>query len=288
MSAPRERLIRKLSRIQAFGEKSLFLLDAGQSVAPPPADVDPDAPRHETPIPAALQESLDLAGEPSPGPRPGERAGEPDEVLEARWGEMEAQVRGCTRCRLCETRTNAVFGSGVRRTRLFVIGEGPGEQEDLRGEAFVGRAGELLTRILKAIGFERDQVFITNIVKCRPPRNRAPLPDEVAACSGYLAAQIEIVQPVVILTLGGPATHTMLQTNIPISRLRGRVHLYRGIPVVPTFHPAALLRNPEYKRPTWEDVQLLRRIYDERMALIGEGPAAGARPLAPAGEEDAP
>ena len=244
MSAPRERLIRALSRILASGERSLFFAPAAEAVGE---------------VAGLAEEAAALVP-----------TGAPDAELESstelRWRETERQVRTCTRCRLCQFRTNAVFGSGTRHTRLFIIGEGPGEQEDRRGEAFVGRAGELLTRILKAIRFERDQVFITNIVKCRPPRNRAPLPDEVAACAGYLEAQLEMVRPVVILTLGSCASQTVLQTKIPISRLRGRVHLHRGIPVVPTYHPAALLRNPEYKRPTWEDVQLLRRIYDERMA----------------------
>jgi uracil-DNA glycosylase len=239
MPAPSERLIRKLSRMQELGEKNLFLLPAGR---------------------AAERRELQTLSDRDP--------------LERRWAELERQVRGCRSCRLCESRTQAVFGSGTRRTRLFVVGEGPGEQEDRRGEAFVGRAGELLTRILQAIDFRRDQVFITNVVKCRPPGNRAPLPDEVAACSGYLQAQLEMVQPAVILALGTTAARALLATSIPISRLRGRVHLHQGIPLIATYHPAALLRNPEYKRPTWEDVQLLRRVYDERVAE-----------LAPASEE---
>jgi uracil-DNA glycosylase family 4 len=245
MQSSRERLIRTLIRIQTYGEKSLFFL-SGSTVT-------------------ELEEDLEWRAS---APAPAEASDE----IEARWSELERCIRGCRLCRLCENRTNAVPGSGTRRTRLFIVGEGPGEQEDLRGEAFVGRAGELLTRILKAIGFERDQVFITNVVKCRPPRNRAPLPDEVAACGAYLSAQLEMVQPVVILTLGGCATQAMLQTTIPISRLRGRVHLYRDLPLVPTYHPAALLRSPQYKRPTWDDVQLLRRVYDERMAELARSP----------------
>ena len=226
--AARERLVRALKRMQTFGETSLFLLERPAPRSTPSAEEEP--------------------------------------ALEARWREAEVRVRACRLCRLCETRTQAVFGSGTRSTRLFIVGEGPGEQEDKRGEAFVGPAGELLTRILKAIGFERHEVFITNVVKCRPPRNRAPLPDEVAACWGYLEAQLDMVRPVAILTLGACATQAMLETNIPISRLRGRVHLFRGTPLIPTYHPAALLRSPQYKRPTWEDVQLLRRVYDERLA----------------------
>jgi DNA polymerase len=207
-----------------------------------------------------------------------------DAEVDRRWRELEARVSVCTLCRLCETRTHAVFGSGTRHTRLFILGEGPGEQEDRQAEAFVGPAGQLLTKILKSVGFERDQVFITNIVKCRPPRNRAPLPDEATACAPYLRAQLEMVDPVVILTLGASATHSLLGIAIPISKLRGRVHLHQGIPVIPTYHPAALLRNPEYKRPTWEDVQLLRRVYDEGLARRAAVPssAAGSKPPEPA------
>lgn len=286
MPAPRERLIRKLSRIQQFGERSLFLLSG------PAPRLAPDSAREPEPAGAALGASAVESGRlaapgpelaparggvagmqaPAPGPQPSSGT-EPDETrVETRWREIERQVRVCTLCRLCETRTNSVFGSGTRRTRLFVIGEGPGEQEDRRGEAFVGPAGELLTRILKAIGFERHQVFITNVVKCRPPRNRAPLPDEVAACRPYLEEQIDLVRPAAILTLGTSATQTMLETPLPISKLRGQVHRWRGIPLVPTYHPAALLRSPQYKRPTWEDVQLLRRVYDERIAVLEAAP----------------
>jgi DNA polymerase len=284
MSAPRERLIRKLSRIQAFGEKTLFFVEGATSS---PVGLQAIAPTSDDGRAAALRSR----GRPEAGPLPDRpRTGDPagrqgdpgDSQAEGeagrRWRELEDQVRVCTLCRLCEARTNAVFGSGTRHTRLFVIGEGPGEQEDLQGEAFVGRAGQLLTKILQAIGFERDQVFITNIVKCRPPRNRAPLPDEALACAPYLDAQLAIVDPVVILTLGASATQSLLGLAVPISRLRGRVHLHKGIPVIPTYHPAALLRNPEYKRPTWEDVQLLRQVYDEeteRRAARADGATTG-------------
>ncbi|MFN2431799.1 MAG: uracil-DNA glycosylase [Gemmatimonadota bacterium] len=255
MPGSRERLIHVLTRIQRNGERSLFFV----------------SPRPGSGSPAGAAEGIAsedvrgrAAGDPRSGPGavPGSAA---ERHVQTSWTEMEERVRTCTRCRLCQTRTNAVFGSGTRRTRLFILGEGPGAQEDLRGEAFVGPAGELLTKILRAIGFERDQVFITNVVKCRPPANRAPLPDEVAACASYLDAQLDLVRPAAILSLGASATRRLLDTTLPIGRLRGRVHLYREIPVVPTYHPAALLRSPEYKRPTWEDVQLLRRVYDERL-----------------------
>jgi DNA polymerase len=275
MPAPRERLIRKLSRIQAFGERALFFVEEAR---PLPAGLDTEQ--------SVLAEAGEV-GESAARPPDAHAALETpvaERELERRWRGVEARVKVCTLCRLCESRTHAVFGSGTRRTRLFIIGEGPGEQEDRQAEAFVGLAGQLLTKILKAIGFERDQVFITNVVKCRPPRNRTPLPDEIAACAPYLEAQLEMVRPVVILTLGACATQTLLGITVPISKLRGRVHLYRGIPLVPTYHPAALLRNPEYKRPTWDDVQLLRRVYDEGMARLeaGEPPAMDSiRPPVP-------
>jgi uracil-DNA glycosylase len=257
MSAPRERLIRKLSRIQSFGERVLFFVEEAGAL---PAGLDAEqlvvAEADEVGESAARPPDAHAAVETAPGER----------ELEQRWREVGTQVTACTLCRLCESRTHAVFGSGTRHTRLFIIGEGPGEQEDRQAEAFVGLAGQLLTKILRAIGFERDQVFITNVVKCRPPRNRTPLPDEIAACAPYLQAQLEMVRPVAILSLGACATQTLLGITVPIGKLRGRVHLYHGIPLVPTYHPAALLRNPEYKRPTWEDVQLLRRVYDERIA----------------------
>ncbi len=259
--------------MQQLGATSLYLVP---SRAPGPAGVEggtTDAEAQPAGEATRSQAGLELAAAEL---APAEDA--EDAQLAARWSDVETRIRGCRLCRLCESRTQAVPGSGTRHTRLFVIGEGPGEKEDLRGEAFVGRAGELLTKILKAIDFARDQVFITNVVKCRPPGNRAPLPDEVAACNPFLDEQLDLVRPVAILTLGASATRTLLGTPIPISRLRGRVHLFRGIPLVPTYHPAALLRNPEYKRPTWEDVQLLRRVYDEGMAgrrpdLVPSSPA---------------
>jgi DNA polymerase len=266
MSAARERLIRKLSRMQAFGEKALFFLE--EPPRPGPAGgIEPVA----LAAAASAFAAPALTPEAPPDFAPAPPADPAERELERRWRELESEVSGCRRCRLCEGRTNAVFGSGTRRTRLFVIGEGPGEQEDLQAEAFVGRAGQLLTKILHAIGFARDQVFITNVVKCRPPRNRAPLPDEIAACAPFLEAQLDMVRPVVILTLGASATQALLGFNAPISRVRGRVHLYRGIPLVPTYHPAALLRSPAYKRPTWEDVQLLKKVYDEEMAKLEGG-----------------
>lgn len=265
MPTARDRLIRILSRMQESGETCFF---APGEAAPPMLVAEPP-PRHARAVRAPARGG---EGRPRPAAGPLTAAADSD-VDEARWRALESEIRACTRCRLCASRTQAVVGSGTRHTRLFIVGEGPGAQEDRRGEAFVGAAGELLTKILAAIGFARDQVYVTNVVRCRPPANRAPLPDEMQACGPYLDAQIDLVRPLVILSLGGTAARRLLDTPIPIGRLRGRVHLYRGIPVIPTYHPAALLRSPEYKRPTWEDVQLMRRVLDERLAELGAGTA---------------
>ncbi len=178
--------------------------------------------------------------------------------------EIAALVRECTRCRLCKGRTNAVPGEGPPDARLVAIGEGPGAVEDETGRPFVGRAGELLTEILAAIDLPRERVFICNIVKCRPPENRAPQPDEIEACVPYLYRQLEIIRPAVILAMGGTAAETLLNTKQPLTSLRNRVHQFRGIPVIVTYHPAALLRNPNWKKPTWDDVRIARQLLDAR------------------------
>jgi DNA polymerase len=161
-----------------------------------------------------------------------------------------------------------VFGTGNPRAELVVIGEGPGADEDAQGKPFVGRAGELLTRMLAARGVElsRDEVFITNAVKCRPPGNRNPEPEELAACAPFLDTQLATLQPKVVLALGRVATQALLATKEPIGALRGKIHPYRGGVLIPTFHPAFLLRNPgpEYKRMAWDDLKLARREYDAR------------------------
>ncbi len=175
---------------------------------------------------------------------------------------VAALVAECRRCRLCEGRTNTVPGEGPRDARLVVVGEGPGRTEDETGRPFVGRAGELLTKILAAIDFPRDRVFICNVVKCRPPENRVPLYDEIQACVPYLFRQIELLKPTVILALGGAAAQTLLDTKQSLGALRNQVHRFRGIPVIVTYHPAALLRNPNWKRPTWDDVRIARRLLD--------------------------
>lgn len=171
---------------------------------------------------------------------------------------LAATVAACERCRLAQARNRVVFGSGSPTAQLMVVGEGPGEEEDRQGLPFVGRAGELLTRILAAIDLKREEVYIANVVKCRPPKNREPLPDEVEACRGYLEAQIALVQPAVLLLLGRVAAQALLGVQDSLARLRGIWYDWGGIPTRVTYHPAALLRNPQLKRPTWEDVQVVR------------------------------
>ncbi len=175
-------------------------------------------------------------------------------------------VATCTKCPLYATATNPVPGTGNPNADFMCVGEAPGASEDAQGVPFVGQAGQLLTKILEAIHLKREDVFIANVLKHRPPGNRNPLPDEVTACSPYLVRQIELVKPKVILALGTFAAQTLLETKLTIGRLRGQVHRYYGVPLVVTYHPAALLRNPSWKRPAWEDVQLARRILDSAVA----------------------
>ena len=175
------------------------------------------------------------------------------------------QIEKCQKCSLGKTRIKFVFGDGDPNSKLVFVGEAPGSDEDEQGLPFVGRAGQLLTKIIEAINFKRSQVYICNILKCRPPDNRNPLPAEIELCEPYLIKQLEIIKPAVICTLGTFASQTLLKTDIPISKLRGKIHYYQNIKLVPTFHPAALLRNPAWKRDTWEDVKLVRQIYDQEV-----------------------
>jgi DNA polymerase len=168
---------------------------------------------------------------------------------------VRADLGECTRCKLHETRTNIVFGVGNPGARLMFVGEAPGADEDRKGEPFVGRAGQLLDRIIAAMGLRRDEVYIANVLKCRPPNNRNPEPDEVNECRPFLLRQIEAVSPEVLVALGAPAAQTLLDTQAPIGRLRGRYWRVEGIDLMPTYHPAYLLRNPAKKREVWEDMQ---------------------------------
>lgn len=172
---------------------------------------------------------------------------------------IRADLGECTRCQLCRRRTHIVFGEGDPRARLVFVGEGPGYEEDQSGRPFVGPAGQLLTRIIAAMGLSREAVYICNVVKCRPEGNRNPEPDEIACCLPFLNRQLTAIGPQVVCALGGVAAKTLLDTDAPISRLRGRFHTVMGMSVMPTYHPAYLLRNPEKKRDVWADVQLIMK-----------------------------
>ena len=182
------------------------------------------------------------------------------------WDALAGAVRGCRLCGLCETRTQTVFGVGNRSARLMVVGEAPGAEEDRQGEPFVGRAGMLLNAMLRAAGFERGDVFIANVLKCRPPNNRDPSDEEAERCLPYLRRQIELVAPSAILCVGRIAAQRLLATEQPVGKLRGRVHELDGVPVIVTYHPAYLLRSPGEKRRSWDDLKLALRV------LEGEGP----------------
>ncbi len=186
---------------------------------------------------------------------------------EDEWGRLEQEVANCTKCPLHITRTQTVFGVGNKNADWMLIGEAPGEQEDLQGEPFVGRAGQLLNEMLRALHLSREEVYIANILKCRPPANRDPKPEEVAACEPYLKRQIALVQPKIILAVGRIAAQNLLKTTKPLSRLRGKVHSYDDIPVIVVYHPAYLLRNPIAKRQAWEDLKLAFKVYSDSMSV---------------------
>lgn len=229
---------------QRSAERSGTGTDApGQTAGPPPASSTVDT---------------DLFGEPVT-----------DAIGQAQYSSLEEHYRDicdCTRCRLSESRTKFVYGVGNPNAGLMFVGEGPGQREDELGEPFVGRAGQLLDKILAAIDFSREDVYIANMVKCRPPGNRDPQPDEMETCRPYLDEQMALIRPKLICALGRVAGQALLGVKTPLGKLRGDFHELQGVPVLVTYHPAALLRFPNYKRPTWEDMQMLRGKYDE---LVG-------------------
>lgn len=178
---------------------------------------------------------------------------------------IAAEVRDCRKCRLSEGRRNAVPGEGALHPKVMIIGEAPGAQEDATGHPFVGRAGQYLDKWLQAIGLDRDRdVFIGNIIKCRPPDNRDPFPDESSACMPYLKRQIRLIQPKTILTLGRISTHILTGTTEGIGKLHGKVFRFQGVPLVPTYHPSGVLRNPVYRKPVWDDLRVLKRLIEEQ------------------------
>jgi len=174
---------------------------------------------------------------------------------------VKEELKDCKRCKLYKERNHIVFGEGNEDARLMLIGEAPGHEEDLQGRPFVGAAGHLLDNMLKAINLSRREVYIANIVKCRPPQNRKPERDEIEACKPFLLKQIDIIKPSIICTLGSTATQTLLETKTPITKLRGHIYDFSGIKLIPTFHPAYLLRNPYQKKGAWEDLKLIEKIY---------------------------
>ncbi|MBI4208138.1 MAG: uracil-DNA glycosylase [Deltaproteobacteria bacterium] len=188
--------------------------------------------------------------------KPSKKARPPEKRLTLE--QIRSQLGDGCGSELCKTRSNLVFGEGDSKANLVFVGEGPGADEDAQGRPFVGRAGQLLTRIVEAIGLKREQVYICNVIKCRPPNNRTPLPEEIRLCSPFLQMQLEAIRPKVIVTLGNIATQFLLQTTAGISKLRNQFHDYQGMAVMPTYHPAYLLRNPPAKRQVWEDMQKVR------------------------------
>ena len=212
-----------------------------------------EAPERK-PIPA-------FAPPPSIAPTFAPRGDLPDDL-----GTLARLVTECRKCGLCGTRTNTVFADGSRTAKLVFIGEAPGRDEDLRGLPFVGRAGQLLDKMIAAIDLRREDVYICNVLKCRPPENRTPAPDEVEQCLPYLEQQLALVQPALICALGLSAAQALLKTKSSMASLRGRTFEYRGIPLIPTYHPAALLRNPGLKREAWADMQRVRDTLKARTA----------------------
>ena len=247
MARPEELLRRYLRQRAELGERELFL--EGDAAARLRGALLPRRPDPRTPV----EQAADAPAH-----------GTPAEALLKIGTLMELGdvALGCPRCRLAESRRHVVFGEGDPDARLVVVGEAPGAEEDRTGRPFVGRAGKLLDLLLASAGFERERVYICNVLKCRPPGNRNPEPEEVEACSPYLHRQIELVRPEAILACGTFAAQTLLGTKTAISKLRGGRHEFMGVPLVATYHPAALLRNSSWTRTTWEDLQRVRQILD--------------------------
>nr|WP_236673517.1 uracil-DNA glycosylase family protein [Comamonas sp. JC664] len=229
--------------------------------AMPPAETRPPMSR---PLAAGAPTEVPRQAPPASVPLPGAASGARPTL-----DEIRRDLGDCRRCKLCTGRKNLVFGSGNPRAELVFVGEGPGENEDLQGVPFVGAAGELLTKMIGAMGYRRDDVYICNVVKCRPPGNRNPEPDEIAACEPFLRAQLAAIQPKVVVALGKFAAQTLLRDSTAITRLRGNWRTYEGIQLMPTFHPAYLLRSPAEKRKAWEDLQAV-------MKVLGKQPGSRA------------
>jgi uracil-DNA glycosylase len=260
---PVELLGRYLRQRREMGETELVLESPLTGLVPQTGH------RRRSPEPSATPsvhrglESRPSGGTPAPAPRIVSSVTAPP--LMVQMGPLDSlreRVCSCTACALATTRNSVVFGEGDPAARVMIVGEAPGAEEDRTGRPFVGRAGKLLDRFLLSAGLSRADVFICNVLKCRPPENRNPRPDEVEACRGFLRMQMDLVRPDVLLALGNFSAQTLLGTAESIGRLRGRVHDSLGIPLVPTYHPAAVLRSPSWIRPVWEDFQRLRSLLD--------------------------
>jgi uracil-DNA glycosylase len=274
MTIARELLGRYLRQRADLGEKDLLLerltpddlhrlVQAVRSVGPGPSSVI-SVPPPESASPGSRPVAPETPAPSAEPHRPGlHLVGTESLVQLGTLDELRSVALGCPRCRLSETRSHVVFGEGSPTAELMVVGEAPGAEEDRSGRPFVGRAGKLLDLLLAAVGFSRESVYICNVLKCRPPGNRNPEAEEIEACSPYLRRQVELVRPRAILAVGGFAAQTLLGSTTPIGRLRGTVHEFEGVPLVPSYHPAALLRNPVWVRPVWEDLQRLRSVLDQ-------------------------
>ena len=256
MSEANALLARYLRQLQELGEGEIFLSeDIREQLS---AIAGGSSTRPSTPAPS----DVTFEGPATPPPRDVRPPPSAPPIVLGSFEKVAAAAAVCTACGLASGRTSVVFGEGDPAAQLMVVGEAPGAEEDRSGRPFVGKAGKLLDMLLLSIGFPRETVYICNVLKCRPPGNRDPLPEEVQACSPFLRRQVEIVAPKAILAVGAFPAQTLLGRTEAISKLRGSVHEYEGIPLIPTYHPAALLRNPTWIRPVWEDLQKLRRLID--------------------------
>lgn len=270
MSDTNSELQKLLSDIQRalVQEKELFGNTLFTTPSPPTTEQEGHSmPSHKKTTPVV--EGPDLFGfQPPPAATQQQLPAYPEEpwVAATTLDELNSMICDCVKCSLGNTRIKFVFGVGNPTADIVFIGEAPGADEDAQGEPFVGRAGQLLNKILDAIHFKREEVYICNILKCRPPNNRDPQPEEIDACEPHLWKQLELMNPKIIVCLGRIAAQTLLRTTAGLGEMRGKIHNYRGIKLVVTYHPAALLRNPNWKKPTWEDVQWIRKMYDEMKA----------------------
>jgi DNA polymerase len=252
--------------LQLDARQRAMLAEMGVQLFMPPAR-EPETPAQEAAPARPVEASVVVQPNVRPDVRPATvtLGARPTGVGQMDWEALAASVAGCHACKLCQSRRNTVFGVGDTRADWLIVGEAPGENEDLQGEPFVGQAGKLLDNMLKSLGVSRrNKAYIANVLKCRPPGNRNPEPEEVAQCEPFLRRQVELLQPRIILAMGRFAVQSLLQTTEPIGRLRGRAHAYNGVPLVVTYHPAYLLRNLPDKAKAWADLCLAQSLITEK------------------------